>query len=233
MEVLPKHIAIIMDGNGRWAQSKGKPRLYGHQAGRKNVKKVVMLCIEFKISYLSLFVFSTENFKRPKPEVAGLFLLLEKAIDEELPELKKEGVKIIVSGEIQMLPVSSQEALAKLVQETSSNKKLTLNLCINYGGQQEIISAINKILKEVKQKKITSFDKNSLSKYLYHNIPFPDLLIRTGGEFRISNFFLWQCAYSELYFTKTFWPNFNRMHFVKALNNFAKRQRRFGKVFNN
>lgn len=222
-----------MDGNGRWAQSKGKPRLYGHQAGRKNVKKVVMLCIEFKIRYLSLFVFSTENFKRPKPEVEGLFLLLEKTVDEELPELKKEGVKVLVSGEIQKLPVSSQEALAKLVQETSSNKKLTLNLCINYGGQQEIISAINKILKDVKQKKNTSFNKNSLAKYLYHTISFPDLLIRTGGEFRISNFFLWQCAYSELYFTKTFWPNFNRTHFVKALNNFAKRQRRFGKVPNN
>jgi len=122
MKVLPKHIAIIMDGNGRWAQSQGKPRLYGHQAGRKNVKKVVMLCIEFKIPYLSLFVFSTENFKRPKKEVAGLFLLLEKVIEEELLELKKEGVKVLVSGEIQKLPVSSQKALAKLVQETSRNK---------------------------------------------------------------------------------------------------------------
>lgn len=233
MEKLPQHIAIIMDGNGRWAQSKGKPRLYGHQAGRKTVKKVVMLCLEFKIPYLSLFVFSTENFKRPKPEVEGLFSLLNKAVAEELPELKKEGVKVIVSGEIQKLPLKSQEALAKLIKETASNKKLTLNLCINYGGQQEIISAVNKILKEAAQKNIKNLNQNSFAKYLYQQIPFPDLVIRTAGEFRISNFFLWQCAYSELYFTKTFWPNFNRKNFLKALNSFSKRQRRFGEVANN
>lgn len=230
MQTLPKHIAIIMDGNGRWAQKKNQPRLYGHNAGRKSVKRVVKFCLEFKIPFLSLFTFSTENFNRPQEEVLGLFSLLSQAVKEELAELKKEGVKVIISGDLKKLPQTTQDALSKLIRETALNKKLILNLCINYGGQQEIIYALNKILNLAKIKKNIKINKENFSHYFYNELPFPDLLIRTGGEFRISNFMLWQCAYTELYFTKVLWPDFNRKIFVSALKSFRKRQRRFGNI---
>lgn len=225
---LPKHIGIIMDGNGRWAEKKGLPRIFGHKAGAKTVKLITETSVKLGIKCLSLFAFSTENWQRPKEEIENLFNLLRYYIRKEGKNLAKNNIKLIVSGDLDGLDKETTSLLKKLIARLKSNNGLILNLCINYSGRSEIIRAVNKILisgiKEVDEKKFEEF--------LYtKDLPELDLLIRTSGELRISNFMLWQIAYTELYFTKTLWPDFTPKEFVLAIKDYQSRERRFGKVF--
>ncbi len=224
---LPQHVAIIMDGNGRWAKQRHLPRIFGHKEGIKSVKEVVETAVQLGIKYLSLYVFSTENWSRPKNEIKGLFSLLKRYVKLERENIIKNNIKVVISGDLTKLPLEIIKLLNDIVKETENNNAMILNLCINYGGRQEIIRAINSILNSQK-KEITLEEFN---KYLYtNNLPDPDLLIRTSGEQRISNFMLWQIAYTELYFTKTLWPDFRKKDFIKALKSYQKRERRFGGV---
>lgn len=224
---LPQHIAIIMDGNGRWAQKRGLPRIYGHKAGAKTVRSIVETAAKLGIKCLSLFAFSTENWQRPKDEVEGLFALLRNYIKREEKNLVKNNIKLMVSGDITKLDELTKKNLEKLINKLQNNTGLILNLCINYSGRSEILSAVNKILKSG----IKSVSEKEFEKFLYtKDLPEPDLLIRTSGELRVSNFMLWQIAYTEFYFTKTLWPDFTPKEFVLAIKDFQTRQRRFGKV---
>ena len=228
MKFIPKHIAIIMDGNGRWAKQRNKTRIHGHTKGVKAVKKIVKECVRLNVKYLTLYTFSSENWNRPKTEIIGLIKLLITTLEKETKLLIDNNVKFNVFGNLNKLDIITRNKLKKVERITSKNSKLHLNLAISYSGRNEIIHAINKLLKE----KITSVDKESIfTNCLYtHSFPDPDLLIRTGGEFRISNFLLWQIAYSELYFTKTLWPDFDEKSLNHALVDFNKRERRFGKI---
>ncbi|MEG2015156.1 MAG: polyprenyl diphosphate synthase, partial [Clostridia bacterium] len=201
------HLAIIMDGNGRWAQNRGLSRFVGHKEGLNTVKKVASWCIKYEINYLTLFVFSTENWKRPRVEVDGLFSLASKYFDEFI-NLCKNETKIVVSGSLSELPKSLQNKIIETERKTASNSILTINLCINYGGRKEIVTAINKLLATD-----TKIDEQSLMSAMYQDIPEPDLIVRTGGEKRLSNFLLYQSAYSELYFSDTLWPDFTEEEF--------------------
>ena len=219
----PKHIAIIMDGNGRWAEAKKLPRKEGHKEGANSVEAVVQTALEEGIEVISLYAFSTENWARPKLEVNYLMQLLADTLSK-FTEEKYKDVRLVFSGRRQGLPIKILTKLDEVIQATAGKKRLTLNLCLNYGARQEITDAVNKILAQGKTK-ITETD---IEKNLYQNLPAPDLIIRTSGEERLSNFLLWQAAYSEFYFTKTLWPDFKGVELRQAISAFSLRERRFG-----
>ncbi len=226
---LPTHVAIIMDGNGRWAQEKGLPRVQGHFKGAETVKEIVRATREFNIPWLTLYCFSEENWKRSKEEIDTLMNLLVEYLEKELPEMQKNGICLKAIGRIWKLPEKAREKLAEAIKKTSENKDLTLVLALSYGGRQEIVDAFKDIIKKgpVNLEQIT---ESFISRHLYLDMPEPDLLIRTGGEKRISNFLLWQIAYTELYFSDVLWPDFTKEEYIKALHDFSKRKRRFGGV---
>lgn len=230
---IPAHIAIIMDGNGRWAAQRNQPRTFGHEAGVKAVKEVVKACGELGVKYLTLYTFSVENWKRPADEVTALMSLLARTTVNELDDLMKNDVKLITTGRISGLPLARRTVLKEAVRRTSKNKGLVLNLALNYGGRTEILDAVKAIANAVKAGMIDplTIDEELFSSFLYTaNIPDPDLLIRTSGEMRISNFLLWQTSYTELYVIDTLWPDFGRRELYEAIADFQKRERRFGKI---
>jgi len=230
---IPRHIAIIMDGNGRWAQKRGLPRSAGHEAGVKTVKRVVQAAGEIKVSILTLFTFSTENWERPKSEVAAIMKLLYDATRQEMKELEEKNVKLITTGRIDQLSFQRRNILKKAISRTKNNTGLVLNLALNYSGRMEIIDAVKKLAADVKSNKIrpNQIDENLFHDYLYTDgLPDPDLLIRTSGEMRLSNFLLWQSAYTELYVTDVLWPDFSEKDFYLAIWDYQNRERRFGKV---
>ena len=222
---LPAHVAIIMDGNRRWAKKRGLPSLAGHKAGVDSVHAAVRFASRAGIKALSLYAFSTENWRRPKLEVSALMFLLKRTITSYADELDKEGVRLILSGRIEELPGPAREALRAAEERLKDNAGMFLNIVLNYGGRQEILDAVNRALASG----LKSVDEGSFSKLLYSpSLPDPDLLIRTSGEMRISNFLLWQTAYSEFYVTDTFWPDFREEEFTKALLEYQERERRRG-----
>lgn len=227
-----KHIAIIMDGNGRWAKKRGLSRIEGHEAGSKNVRKIVEACINNKIKYLTLYAFSTENWKRPQKEVKALMNLLSQFIKNEAENFHKNKIRLLLSGDISRFPQSLKKQIYKVIDLTKNNIKLIVNVALNYGSRNEILRAVKNIAQSYKNNKIklTQITQKLFQKHLYYGdiLPDPDLLIRTSGELRISNFMLWQLAYSELYFTKTLWPDFNAKNLEKAIEYYYKRSRRFG-----
>ena len=230
---LPNHLAIIMDGNGRWASDKGKKRIFGHRNGVKAVQKVVEEAAELKIKHLTLFAFSTENWKRPREEIGVLMKLLVSSLKSEFEKLLKNKIKLNVIGNIDQLPKIVQDELNYVMNKTKNNSKMTLTLALSYGGREELVSTFIKLASKVKNNIISpeKIDQSIINEHLYtHNLPDVDLLIRTSGEKRISNFLLWQIAYAELYFSKILWPDFNKKHLHKAIINYQKRERRFGKT---
>ena len=230
---LPGHIAIIMDGNGRWAKKRNLDRIYGHAEGIKSLKSVVKGVMYYKIKYLTAYAFSSEKWQRPEEEVDYLMDLLEQYIEIELPYLIKNKIRLNFIGNLEKLPEKSKTAVLRAVDKTKNGSELTLTLAISYGSKEEILNAVRKISEDVKKKSIDLNDINSqlFSNYLYTaGIPDPDLIIRTSGEERMSNFMLYQAAYAELYFTKTLWPDFRRKNLIIALKNYEKRSRRFGKT---
>ena len=227
IQTIPDHVAIIMDGNGRWAAKRGLSRTDGHTEGVKSVRKITKYCGELKIKHLTLFTFSEENWNRPKSEILSLMKLLVKSIDIEKKSLIKNNVKFCVFGNLKKIDVFTRKKLLSVQKVTKENTGLQLNLAISYGSRQEILMAINRLLDE----KINSISEESFSNYLYtKGLPDPDLLIRTSGENRISNFLLWQIAYTEVYFSNVLWPDFNEHELDKALKDFNLRDRRFGKI---
>jgi len=228
---LPNHIAIIMDGNGRWAKQRNKNRIYGHNQAKKSVKECVEYCIEHKIKFLSLFTFSTENWNRPKLEVKALMKLLNIVIKDEMNHLIEQNIKIKVIGDISKIPVKTEINLKKAIDKTKNNSGLTLILAINYSGKWDILNATKKILLDKNQIDLKIFNDNIFENYLTTtNIPEPELIIRTSGEHRLSNFYLWQAAYSELFFTDILWPDFNKKELNNAIFEFQNRERRFGSL---
>ena len=230
---LPKHIAIIMDGNGRWAQTQGKNRLFGHRNGTEAVHKVVEAAARMRIEHLTLYAFSTENWNRPKLEVSTLMDLLVKALRRELNKMIKNNIQLRCIGNINKLPVEVKKELNETIQKTSHNTGMILTLALNYGARQELTQAVQQIAAKVKNNIISleNVDETIINEHLYtQNLPAVDLLIRTSGEQRISNFLLWQIAYAELYFSEVFWPDFNERHFEDAIISYQKRERRFGKT---
>jgi len=230
---LPNHVAIIMDGNGRWAKKIGKKRAFGHENGTKSVRDCIDQSLRLGIKNLTLYVFSTENWNRPKFEVNALMNLLVYSLENERVNLIENGIKLNVIGEIETLKDKAKTKLKSIISETKSNKKLNLNLAISYGSKQEIVNVIREISNKVKNNIISSknIDENIINEHLYtRNLPNVDLLIRTGGEKRISNFLLWQIAYAEMYFTDLLWPDFKKEDFIDALDDYQKRDRRFGKI---
>ena len=230
-EEIPQHIAIIMDGNGRWAKIRNENRIQGHIKAKKSVRESIEFCVEKKIKYLTLFAFSTENWKRPKLEVQALMNLLNNVISDELNTLKNQNIKLKVIGDLSPLPKKTKESLELAINETSKNKGLCLILAINYSGKWDIFNATKKILETKQKLDLANFNEKVFEKNLStYNIPDPELIIRTSGEERISNFYLWQAAYSELYFTDILWPNFNKNELNNAIFEFKNRNRRFGKL---
>ncbi len=230
---LPQHIAIIMDGNGRWAKKRGLPRIAGHKAGVKTVKRIVKAAGELNIKFLTLFTFSTENWRRPKKEVSAIMGLLYKTTKKEIDELYQNNVRLITTGRIDGFSPRRKEILEKAMEKTKNNTGLTLNLALNYSGRVEILDAVKKIIKDLKRGKIDEekIDSKLFSSYLYtKDLPDPDLLIRTSGELRLSNFLLWQTSYTELYITDVLWPDFSVSDFHQAILDYQKRERRFGGV---
>jgi undecaprenyl diphosphate synthase len=226
---LPRHVAIIMDGNGRWARQRGLPRIAGHKQGMESVRAAVKACSSLGVEYLTLYAFSTENWRRPEGEVGFLMKLLEIYLRQELKELHKNGVRIRSIGGIAALPAAAQRELKRAKEQTGRNRGLTLTLALNYGGRQEILDAVKKCLKAGTRPAALTLESFS-SLLLTKGMPDPDLVIRTSGEMRLSNFLLWQSAYAEVYFTRKYWPDFGRPDLVKALRDFARRERRFGDV---
>lgn len=230
-QIIPNHLAIIMDGNGRWAQKHNLPRSAGHKAGLKTVRMVIIESIKAGINYLTLFAFSTENWKRPKEEVSSLMDLFQEAIKEEKKDLLKNKIKVRFIGNRANLPLPLSLAMSNMEKETKNNKKLSLNIAINYGGRSEICNAFQLISQKVLDGNIkpSQITQIFINEHLFTTgLPDPDLLIRTGGELRISNFLLWQIAYSELWFTRTFWPDFSRKQLLRAISDYEKRVRKFG-----
>ncbi|PKO04880.1 MAG: isoprenyl transferase [Chloroflexi bacterium HGW-Chloroflexi-3] len=227
---IPTHVAIIMDGNGRWAQKRGLPRLAGHRAGTENLREIIKACVEFGVKYLTIYAFSTENWGRPAEEVDGLMHILEDVIDQELEELHQQGVQLVHIGQLERLDPSLRDKVKKSIELTKDNHRLTVCIAWNYGGRDEIVCAIKRIIEDgLKPEQICD---DIVSDYLFTTgIPDPDLIIRTSGEMRISNFLIWQSAYSEWYVTPILWPDFNRDEFRKALIDFGQRERRYGLVF--
>lgn len=221
---VPNHIAIIMDGNGRWAKNQNKPRVFGHKAGANTLRKIMEYCNKIGVTYLTVYAFSTENWKRSQEEVDALMFLFKSYIKSERENLLKNKIRFMVSGREEGVNPSLMEAIKELEEATSKDYEMTLNIAFNYGGRAEITDAVNKILKDGK----TSITEEEFSKYLYNDIPDPDFVIRTSGEFRISNFLLWQIAYSEIYITDKYWPDFDEIEMEKAILSYSKRERRFG-----
>ncbi len=229
---IPSHIAIIMDGNARWAKSKNLPLAIGHKTGSENVKKIAESCAELGVKYLTIYAFSSENWDRPKEEVDYLMKLLNEYLDKETKPLIEKGMRIVISGNLQRLSTEIREKISSLEERTKNNKSLTLNVAFSYGSRQELVDATKKIALAVSEGKISVSDisENLVAKNLYHpEIPDPDLLIRTAGDIRLSNFLLWQLAYAEFYFTKVFWPDFSKQDLLSAIYEFNKRERRYGK----
>jgi len=228
-EKVPQHVAIIMDGNGRWAIQRGLPRLAGHKAGTENLRRVIRASVEFGVKYMTIYAFSTENWGRPPEEVKGLMYILEDVIDRELNELSKEGVQLRHIGRLERLSPNLQEKVMDAIEATKDNDRLILNIAFNYGGRDEIVQAIQRMMKDgVTPDKVSD---ELVGQYLYTaGVPDPDLIIRTSGELRVSNFLIWQAAYSEWYITPTYWPDFDREEYRQALEAFAQRDRRYGKV---
>jgi undecaprenyl diphosphate synthase len=226
---IPAHVAIIMDGNGRWALSRGLPRLAGHRAGTENLRRVIEACIEFGIRYLTIYAFSTENWGRPEEEVQGLMEIFEDVIDRELQELYDQGVQLRHIGRLDRLKPTFREKVIHAVDFTKENTRLILNIAFNYGGRDEIVCAIQHMIEDgVKTDDVTA---DLVSQYLFTaGVPDPDLIIRTSGELRGSNFLIWQGAYSEWYFPPTYWPDFDKEELRKALEEFQRRERRYGLV---
>jgi len=230
---LPVHIAIIMDGNGRWAKSKGLPRIAGHREGINSVREIVETAAELGIGHLTLYTFSIENWKRPRKEVSALMTLLMKTVRKELDKLMKNNIRLTTIGNLSDLPPKAREEMQEAIEKTKKNTGLNLNLALSYSGRLEIINAIKKIAIDVKKNKISNdvINEKLISKYLWtFDMPDPDLLIRTSGEARISNFLLWQLAYSEIYITSILWPDFRKREFYEAIIEYQSRERRFGKV---
>ena len=230
---LPKHIAIIMDGNGRWAKQKGKLRVFGHENGVKTVRDTVQNCVKLGLEHLTLYTFSTENWNRPKLEVETLMRLLVSSLKKELQTFLKNNVKLNTIGNIESLPKRVYKELNEVMDKTKANTGMTLTLALSYGAREEIKNAVQQISIKVKNNIISpeNIDETIINNHLYtHNLPDVDLLIRTSGEHRISNFMLWQIAYSELYFIDVFWPDFKENHLIEAIENYQNRERRFGKT---
>jgi undecaprenyl diphosphate synthase len=225
----PRHIAIIMDGNGRWAKKRGLPRLAGHEAGSKNIRPVVKIFTDYGVRYLTLYAFSTENWNRPRTEVAGLLSLLSHEIDRETQAFHRENIRLVHLGRLDRMSQKLREKVRAAVELTKNNTGLTLCLAFDYGGRDEIVQAARRIASaDIPGDNI---DESVFARYLYSpDIPDPDLVIRTGGESRLSNFLLWQAAYSELYFTPVLWPDFGHKDVEEALSEYKRRQRRFGKI---
>ena len=224
---IPNHVAITMDGNGRWAKRKGRYRVFGHQNGVKAVRESVEYAVELGIKYLTLYAFSIENWNRPNNEITALMTLLVSTINKEKKTLMENEVSLNVIGDTDKLPDNCKKQLNQAIKETAGNQRMKLILALSYGGRWDIVNAVNKILKE----KIESVSEKVFKQYLAtKNVPDPELLIRTSGEYRISNFLLWQIAYSELYFTDTLWPDFRKADFEKAILDYQNRERRFGKT---
>jgi undecaprenyl diphosphate synthase len=233
IEQVPRHIAIIMDGNGRWAQKKGLPRVEGHRRGAKTVENIAQYCVDFGIESLTIYSFSIENWKRPKDEVNALMHLYAEYLVGIRPTLMKNNVVLIHLGRLAGLPVSVQDELKKTMEQTSSNTGMKLALALNYGGRAEIVDAARKIARKVKQGELQpeDIDENCINQNLYTaELNDPDLLVRTANEMRISNFLLWQISYSEFYVTKTYWPDFTKSSLERAILAYAKRTRRFGAI---
>ena len=233
LKTIPRHIAIIMDGNGRWAKERGLPRIAGHREGINSVREITKICGEIGVKYLTLYTFSTENWSRPKTEVKALMTLLLSTIKKEIKELHKNDVKFSTIGDISILPKGTVKGIKEGEKLTFDNSGLNLILALNYGSRQEIISAVNNIVYDIKKGSLdsNSIDENIFSSYLdTNNCPDPDLLIRTSGELRISNFLLWQSAYTEMYLTNTYWPSFRENELFTAIVDFQNRERRFGKT---
>ena len=226
---IPQHVAFIMDGNGRWAQARGLPRNAGHRAGRENVRRVLDACQEFGVRHVTLYAFSTENWKRPTDEVRGLMNLFENATDSELEELHQKGVQIRHLGRMEGLSALLRNRIRHAIRQTRDNQNLVLSIALNYGGRAEIVDAVRRMIGEgLRPEDVT---EASLGSYLYTaGLPDPDLVVRTAGELRLSNFLVWQAAYAEYYVTPTFWPDFDREELRKALLAFDQRHRRFGQL---
>ncbi|MDR9364856.1 MAG: isoprenyl transferase [Balneolaceae bacterium] len=232
---IPKHIAVIMDGNGRWAQKKGNIRLFGHKAGVESVRDITESCAQLGVEYLTLYAFSTENWNRPSAEINGLMRLLVQTLRNEAERLNKNDIKLVTIGQTERLPGKCQQMLEEVIELTADNKRMQLCLALSYSGRWDIKEAVKNIAKEVEKGNITpdQIDDDLIGSFLSTaSVPDPDLIIRTSGEFRISNFLLWQLAYSELYITKTYWPDFRRDELYQAIFSFQKRDRRYGKVKN-
>ncbi len=230
---LPRHIAIIMDGNGRWAKQKGRLRVFGHENGVHTVRKTVENCVKIGLEYLTLYTFSTENWNRPKIEVQTLMKLLVSSLKKELSTFQKNNVRLNTIGDISLLPKKAHKELLEVMEKTKENSGMTLTLALSYGAREEIKNAVKTIATKVKNNIISpeNIDETIINTHLYtHDLPDVDLLIRTSGEHRISNFLLWQIAYAELYFIDVFWPDFEEEHLVAAIKNYQNRERRFGKT---
>lgn len=230
---LPKHVAIIMDGNGRWAKQRHRPRLYGHRAGAKSVRQVVEIAGELHIPYLTVYAFSTENWTRPQDEVSGLLKLLMEYLNKEIEELHRKNVNVRIIGSRENLDPDYLNKAHKITSKTWNNTGLNFTVLFNYGGRQEIVHAMKTIAEAVVRNEIepTSITEDLINQHLYTNvIPDPDLVIRTSGELRLSNFLIWQTAYSEFFITNTLWPDFDKQEFIKALIEFQNRKRRFGSI---
>jgi undecaprenyl diphosphate synthase len=230
---LPKHLAIIMDGNGRWAKQQGFLRAFGHENGTKSVKKTITTCAKLGIEYLTLYAFSTENWNRPKLEVEALMKILINSLKKELVTLQENNIRLKAIGNLDKLPNSAQKELLDVIEKTKNNTRLTLTLALSYGSREELVNAVRIISDKVKNNiiSIDTIDDSIINEHLYtQNLPDVDLLIRTSGEHRISNFLLWQIAYAELYFTNVLWPDFKDQDLYEAIISYQKRERRFGKT---
>ena len=230
---IPNHIAIIMDGNGRWARERSLPRIAGHREGINSVREITRVCGELGVGYLTLYTFSTENWRRPPAEVKALMSLLLKTINIEIKELHKNNVQFNMIGELDSLPDSTVKGLRNGVKLTSENSGLNLCLALNYGSRKEILDAVKSTIVKIQKKELSidEVDEFFFSKQLYtKNIPDPDLMIRTSGEYRLSNFLLWQSAYTEIYMTNAYWPSFREQQLIDSINDYQNRERRFGKV---
>ena len=233
MERLPKHIAIIMDGNGRWAKQRGKARVFGHKNGVKSVREVTESCAEIGVEYLTLYAFSTENWNRPAIEVNALMELLVLTIGREVKTLQKNNIRLNAIGNISNLPNKTEKALRKAIEDTKNNTRMTLTLALSYGSREEIYNAFIKMHQDIQNHQVAleQLNPDSIRNYLYtSNIPDPELLIRTSGEYRISNFLLWQIAYSEFIFTEKLWPEIEKNDLYEYIYQFQQRERRFGKI---
>lgn len=228
---IPRHVAIIMDGNGRWARARGQPRLAGHRAGTRNIRRVLRACASCGVEVLTIYAFSTENWGRPSAEVRGLMRLLEQALTEQLAELHAEGVQIRHSGSLERVSESLSKAIQEALELTKDNQRIILNVAFNYGGRAEIMNAVRRIIADgVAAEEV---NEDLFTRYLHTaGLPDPDLIIRTAGEMRLSNFLIWQGAYAEYYSTPTYWPDFDQEELRKALEAYAARERRFGRLKN-